>query len=332
MKILGPFVFPARRASLPAFACFPVVMTVHPQVRFPSIEGLRAFDAAARLGTFERAADELNITPSAVSKRVAAVEALVGAQLLQRSGKTLTPTAAGKEYLDQVRAALALLAAMPLHRREVQRMTRLRVCAPPTFARHVLVPALDDFTLGHPDVELEIVLSVPYLEAAAPDVDIEIRHGDISAHGGDVLMTDIALPMAAPDVIERAGGLGRPADLARARLLRTPLEPWTPWFRAAGLEWPEPAQGPRLVDLGLLLEAAACGQGVALGRPSLARHWLRSGALLPLFGISLAALTQYYIAPAEVDGGAVRATFECWLREVCAQAEKEGAELVSRRG
>lgn len=311
-------------------------MTVPPDVRFPSIEGLRAFDAAARLGTFERVADELNITASAVSKRVATLEELVGAQLFSRSGKTLTPTAAGKEYLEQVRAALALLAAMPLHRREVQRMTRLRVCAPPTFARHVLVPALDDFTATHPDVELEIVLSVPYLDAASADVDVEIRHGDESAHGGDVLMTDIALPMAAPGVVERAGGLIVPADLARTRLLRTPLEPWTPWFRAAGLDWPEPVQGPRLVDLGLLLEAAACGQGVALGRPSLARHWLRSGALLPLFGLPVPTRTQYYLAaqPTGEGGGGqrVRAGFEHWLREVCAQVERDTTELVSRGG
>lgn len=307
-------------------------MTVPSDVRFPSIEGLRAFDAAARLGTFERAADELSVTASAVSKRVATVEELVGVLLLSRSGKSLTLTAAGREYLEQVRAALALLAAMPQHRRSVQRMTRLRVCAPPTFAREILVPALDLFTAAYPDVELEIVLSVPYLDAGSAEVDVEVRHGDFSAHGGDVLMNDIALPMAAPQVIERAGGLSVPEDLQRARLLRTPLESWLPWFRAAGLDWLEPAQGPRLVDLGLLLEAAVCGQGVALGRPSLARRWLRSGALRCPFPLVVPTRTQYYLAGHESHGGCgrlVREGFEGWLREICTQAECESAELVS---
>ncbi|CAL93632.1 LysR substrate-binding domain-containing protein [Azoarcus olearius] len=308
-------------------------MPVRPDVRFPSIEGLRAFEAAARLGTFERAADELSVTASAVSKRVAAVEELVGALLFSRSGKTLVPTPAGREYLEQVRAALGLLAAMPLHRRAVQRMTRLRVCAPPTFARQILVPALDGFVAEHPDVELEIVLSVPYLDAASADVDVEIRHGGPQHHGGDVLIRDVLLPMAAPALLAQTGPLTRPADLQRLRLLRTPLEPWTQWFAAAGLDWPEPARGARLVDLGLLLEAAVCGQGVALGRPSLARQWLRSGALVALFDVAPPSRTHYFLAPqpASLSETArdVRAAFENWLRAVCAGVEREAAELVS---
>jgi DNA-binding MarR family transcriptional regulator len=96
-------------------------------LRLPSIDGLRAFEAAARLGTFERAADELAITASAVSKRVATLEELLGTGLLVRTGKTLALTASGKEYLAQVRAALGLLAAMPLHQRRAQHRERLRV-------------------------------------------------------------------------------------------------------------------------------------------------------------------------------------------------------------
>ncbi|NUP86278.1 MAG: LysR family transcriptional regulator, partial [Burkholderiaceae bacterium] len=83
-------------------------------LRLPSIDGMRAFEAAARLGTFERAADELAITASAASKRVGTLEELLGTGLLVRTGKTLALTAAGKEYLAQVRTALGLLAAMPL--------------------------------------------------------------------------------------------------------------------------------------------------------------------------------------------------------------------------
>ena len=90
-------------------------------LRFPSIDGLRAFEAAARLGSFERAADELAVTASAVSKRVATLEDLLGTPLLTRGAKALALTAAGKEYLPQVRAALELLATVPLHQRRAQR-------------------------------------------------------------------------------------------------------------------------------------------------------------------------------------------------------------------
>ena len=296
-------------------------------VRFPSIDGLRAFEAAARLGSFERAADELAITASAVSKRLATLEDLLATPLLQRGGKTLGLTAAGKEYLEQVRSALGLLAAMPLHQRAAQRAERLRVTTPPTFARQILVPQLEAFTRAQPDIELELVLSIPYLDTAAPDSDLEVRAGDAATIGGSLLLHDSVLPVAAPSLIERLPPLRTPADLARAQLLRTPLEPWTPWFRAAGLDWPEPASGPKLVDLGMTLEAAVSGQGVALARPTLARHWLATGTLRPLFSITAPAANPYFLLPAEPTGAA--ATFASWLRSICAEAERWSAEWLS---
>lgn len=299
-------------------------------LRLPSIEGLRAFEAAARLGTFERAGEVLSITASAVSKRVSTVEDMLGTPLLSRSGKTLVLTASGKEYLAQVRAALGLLAAVPLHRRAAQRRVRLRVCAPPTFAREILVPALPAFAAAHPGIELEIVLSIPYLEGAGgAEANVEIRHGDAAAHGGAVLMHDRLLPMAAPALLAELGGIACAQDLRTAPLLRTPLEPWANWFRAAGLDdWAEPDRGPRLVDLGLLLEAAAGGQGVALGRPTLARQWLKRGALVMPLALSAPAPTQYFVAPTAAGGAAE--LFGAWLREVCAGVEREAAELLSR--
>ena len=120
-----------------------------------------------------------------------------------------------------------------------------------------------------------------------------------------------------------------PADLQHAPLLRTPLEPWTPWFRAAGLDWPEPASGPRLVDLGLLLEAAVSAQGVALGRPSLARHWLAAGALRPLFDVQATPVNQYFVLP-HAPGGAA-AAFADWLHTVCDKVTADASELLSGR-
>ncbi len=296
-----------------------------PDLRLPSIDGLRAFDAAVRLGSFERAADELAITASAVSKRVATLEDLLATPLLQRTGKALALTAAGKEYLAQVRAALGLLAAMPLHQRTAQRLKRLRVTTPPTFARQILVPRLERFTAAHPEIELEVLLSIPSLDVAGPESDIEVRAGDRAS--GSLLLDDRVLPVAAPALIDRLPPLRRPADLAAAPLLRTPLEPWTPWFQAAGLDWPEPATGPKLVDLGLTLEAAVSGQGVALARPSLARHWLATGTLRPLFAITTPASHPYLLLP-HVEAGAA-GVFARWLRAECAQAQADAAAWLS---
>jgi LysR family transcriptional regulator, glycine cleavage system transcriptional activator len=301
-------------------------------VRFPSIEGLRAFESVARLGSCERAADELSVTASAISKRVATLEDLLGTPLFNRSLRTLALTAAGREYLEQVRAALGLLAAVPLHRRQAQRVQRLRVSSPPTFARQILVPALTDYTAAHPEVELEIVLSIPYIDGGQADADVEIRNGDALAAGVDPLMEDVLVPLASPGLLARLGPIVVPADLAQAPLLRTPLEPWTPWFRAAGLDWHEPTQGPRLVDLGLTLEAAVCGQGVALARPSLARHWLRSGALVPLLpalGITARPAHLYYAVAHSAHEPAFG--FIDWLAATASDlADTAVQELLSR--
>ncbi|MEW6706679.1 MAG: LysR substrate-binding domain-containing protein [Pseudomonadota bacterium] len=301
-------------------------------VRFPSIDALRAFEAAARLGTFERAADELAVTASAVSKRVANLEDLLGTPLFGRQAKALTLTAAGKEYLEQVRAALGLLAAVPLHQRAAQRAQRLRVRATPTFARQILVPALESFTSAHPQVELEVVLSIPFLDSpSGAEADVEVRTGDVHhlpPHAAQ-LMHDVVAPMAAPALLQRLPPLRKPADLRAAPLLRTPLDPWTPWFRAAGLDWPEPTQGPKLVDLGLTLEAAVSGQGIALARPTLARHWLSTGTLKPLFATTAVPQQQYLLVRHTACPAAD--AFVHWLHQRCEQAAREALALLQDR-
>ena len=302
-------------------------MNLPGDVRIPSIDGLRAVEAAARLGTFERAAVELAVTASAIGKRIATVEELIGTALFVRSGKQLVLTPTGREYLGPVRAALDLLAAVPLHRRSAQRVQKLRVRTPPTFARQVLVPRLGAFSAAHPEVELEIVLSVPFAEAPGAEADIEVRHGDPAALGGRVLMDDVVTPMAAPSLLQRLGPLRVPADLARLPLLRTPIEPWAPWFRAAGLDWPEPAHGPRLVDLGLTLEAAVGGQGVVLGRPTLAAGWLRSGALVAPLPLAAPAAHRYCVLPHAATGAP--ADFSAWLQDACRALVDESAALLS---
>ncbi|RZL27915.1 MAG: LysR family transcriptional regulator, partial [Rubrivivax sp.] len=264
-------------------------------IRLPSLDALLAFDAVARAGSFEAAAAELALSASAVAKRVAGLEERLDQPLLQRQpAKGLSLTSAGHEYLLQVRQALALLQAMPLHQRagRLPHRERLRVSSTPTFARQLIVPALPGFTAAHPQVELELTLSVPLLAEGDAGADVEIRHGavpdDIAAD--QVLLCDQLTPLASPALLASHPPLREPADLLTLPLLRTPLQPWSPWLRAAGLaEATEPDDGPRLVDLGLVLAAALAGQGVALARLSLARHELAEGRLVQPFALTVPA-------------------------------------------
>ncbi|HEY9110068.1 MAG TPA: LysR substrate-binding domain-containing protein [Roseateles sp.] len=288
------------------------------RTRLPSLDALLAFEACARLGSFDAAGGELALTASAIAKRLAGLEERLGQELLTRAPKGLSLTPAGHEYLPQVRQALALLQAIPLHQRAGQRRERLRVSSTPTFAREVLVPALPAFTVAHPHVELELTLSVPLLAEGDAGADLEVRHGAVPSDitPDQVLLHDRLTPLAAPALLARHTPLREPADLLALPLLRTPLQPWAPWLRAAGLvDTPEPDGGPRFVDLGLTLAAALAGQGVALARLSLARHELAEGRLVQPFALTVPAERHYGLAIHRASPAAE--AFAGWLHGHC---------------
>lgn len=291
--------------------------------RLPSIDALLAFEGTARLRGFEKCARELSITPSAVSKRITALEELLGAPLFSRRGKTVALTVAGKEYLEQVRGVLEQLTSIVQHQRDAQTADRLRIVAPPTFARQVLVPRLAQFIGAWPALDIEIVVATPYLETAAPEADVEVRFGAAPSREQRLLFEPV-FAMASPDYLRALAPLKQPADLARATLLRCPPEPWLLWLRAAGLDWREPAgrlAGPKLVDMGLTAEAAACGQGIALGRGSLAAQWLDSGRLRRVFEeISVEPLQGYWLKQTKTSPQAL--AFSQWLMAICSDLEK----------
>jgi LysR family transcriptional regulator, glycine cleavage system transcriptional activator len=291
------------------------------EVRLPSIAHIRAFEAAVRLGSFEKASEDLSVTPSAISKRVSALEALLGIRLLSRVGRGVMPTAAGKEYLDQVSVALGLLARSSFHRKASTVQRRLRITMPPTFTRQILMPHLGEFTTAYPDIELELLLSIPFLDISAPGCDLEVHFGDgeFDTLNSELLVDEPVFPVCTPHYLAQIGGLDKPADLERAVLLRSPLEPWLLWFEAAGLDWQEPESGHRLMDLGMLLEAAVNHQGVALARRSLAHNALEAGSLIRPFGDLIAKPKfNYYICWHRKHGlDDAKRTFIDWCREVC---------------
>lgn len=192
--------------------------------RVPPLHLLIAFEAAARLGSFARAAEELSVTPSAVSHRIKNLEELWGEDLFVRSNAALRLTAAGTRYQRNVQDALKSL--NELARPEYNKMrTRLRVAIPPTFGRQHLVPRLPEFGALYPHIDLELHLAIPFLDVKAEDTDVEIRYG--TGRYPDLkttrLLVEPVFPACGREYYDRINGrtIARPEDLHNLVLLRS---------------------------------------------------------------------------------------------------------------
>lgn len=249
--------------------------------RIPPIQCLLTFEALARLRSVTQAADELCVTPSAVSHRVRQLEQILGAKLFGRSDFSLTTE--GSEYLAHVREGLASLERFP-GRDAAQGKRKLRVAVTPTFARSILMPRLRSFAEAYPEIDLTLQVSIPLLDVVAEDADLTIRFG--TGRYADVehlcLLTDEVTPLASPAFLREHGPFDTIDDLLGARLLKSPLEPWRTWFLAHGIDAPEPAEGSSFNDIGLMCDAAAQGLGIALVRLKLGQPWLEDGRLARL--------------------------------------------------
>lgn len=271
--------------------------------RLPPVHALSAFEAAARFSSFAIAAEELCITPSALSHRIRLLEEHVGERLFIRDGRSVSLSEFGRRYLDVVRAVLRTLSEFPLPGRSLVTQLRVKITVPPTFARYLLTPRLSSFTERHPDIAVEIFLSVPLYDLSLSESDVEVRFGAGKYPNliTEKLFDEPAFAVASPAYLEKIGGLKEPADLKRALLLRSALEPWSPWFNQAGLDWPEPSSGLRVDDLGLLLEAVKYGHGVGLTRQHFAQTMLEKGEVVRLFDVRLASPPHAYYMVHEIQ-------------------------------
>ena len=292
--------------------------------RIPPIQGLQAFEALARLRSVTLAAAELNVTPSAVSHRMRQLESQLGLRLFVGRGDFLL-SAEGAAYLARVREALAAL--QPPARTDGGQggtafATRLRVAVTPTFSRQLLLPRLALFRHAYPEIELVLQVTIPVDNVTAEDADIELRFGTgpFADREAMHLLSDEVCPVCSPEYLSTAGpfddGFETQQAIARAHLIRTPLEPWRTWFRACGVALPEPASGSQFNDLGLVLDAAVAGFGVALMRLKLGQSWLDSGRLLRLSPRSVRSPHDYFLCwkPGTLQRWEC-AAFVDWLRQ-----------------
>ncbi len=246
--------------------------------RIPPIQCLLTFEALARLRSVTQAAEELCVTPSAVSHRVKQLEQIIGTKLFGRADFSLTTD--GSEYLAHVREGIAMLERFPGQDAQ-QGKRKLKVAVTPTFSRSILMPRLRAFIEAYPEIDLTLQVSIPLLDVVAEDADLVIRFG--TGRYADMehvcLMTDEVTPLASPAYIRENGPFETIEELQDAKLIKSPLEPWRTWFLAHGLDTVEPVEGSSFNDIGLMCDAAAQGLGIALVRLKLGQPWLENGAL-----------------------------------------------------
>lgn len=286
--------------------------------RLPPLNALRAFEAAARNSGFVAAAEELNVTPAAVSQQVKALEAQLKVQLFRRAPSGLVLTEAGQAYLPGLSDGLDRLADATAR---LVTPGRGRVCISllPALASGWLIPRLENFRRSFPGVALKLDTNRRLTDFNREDVDLVIRFGPRQpARFGNVklasyhLMDEDVFPVASPAM--RLGGRDL-ADLAPGQLLHdvdlagtgadgTALPPqpwldWASWYRRAGLEPPDPAAGIGFTDSSVLLQAALAGQGVALGRGPHLGDLLARGHLVRVGQQSWRADWAYHVVAPE---------------------------------
>ncbi|KPP83992.1 MAG: LysR family transcriptional regulator, glycine cleavage system transcriptional activator [Rhodobacteraceae bacterium HLUCCA08] len=297
--------------------------------RLPPLTALRAFEAAARHLSFAKAADELNVTPAALSFQIRNLEDHLGQPLFRRRNRAVDLTEAGRTLAPGTTEGFAALQSAWAATRRLGDTTRLVVTAGPAFTAKWLAPRLFQFVGANPDIELRFSASLRIMDFARDEIDVAIRFGQEVEAGlfSRVLVEEWVTPMVAPDL---AAGLATPADLARLPLLHQddldflrPRANWAAWFAAAGLS-PPPDTGPHFSQADHAVTAALAGAGAILGRPSLTEGHLQQGQLVMPFELTLGVSAVYrFVCPMGAETRPQVARFLAWL-----EAELDGLRAI----
>ncbi len=298
----------------------------------PSLNALRAFEAAARHLSFSKAAEELHVTPAAVSHLVKTLESHLDVTLFHRLNRGLALTDAAMGAQAHLQRGFRELAQAVQHLRRDARAQSLAVQAPPSFADKVLVPRLGSFRAAQPDVDLRLSAALSVLDTsqadtevrgafrgAACDVAIRFGHGNYSGCHVERLLDVWVVPLCSPELLRGEHPLRTPTDLRHHVLLHdeTPYEDhpqWPTWLEAAGASSVDATRGPRFNSVSLALQAAVDGQGVALGIEALAVEELASGRLVAPFDFRMRLQSAYYLVSLRETAELPRiAAFRKWL-------------------
>ena len=288
--------------------------------RLPSLNGLRAFEAAARHLSFTAAASELNVTQTAISHQIRRLEAELGIKLFVRENRSLTLTAEAREYLPGIRAAFndLRLATDRLLRKDDDRVLTVSTLA--SFAAKWLLPRLSSFQQAHAEIDVRITSSTSLVDFRRDDVDAAIRYGRGHWPGlrADWLTADELFPVCSPELLKGNKPLACPKDLAHHTLLHTSGgydDDWRLWLTAAGLPSDISTQRGLSFDLILMtVQAAIDGLGVALGRTTYVQDDIAKGRLVVPFKIALPADAGFYLVSPQARAESPKlSAFRNWL-------------------
>lgn len=292
--------------------------------RLPPLGALRAFEAAARHGSFVAAAQELAVTPAAISQQVRLLEDDLGVVLFKRLPRGLILTAAGHAALPDLREAFERLRRGVAAARAGEPRGPLRVSVLSSFCARWLVPRLADFVAAYPEIELRITAESRRTDPAREDVDVAIRYGAGLYPGLRVvrLLTEEVFPVCAPRLLNAERPLTRPDDLRHHTLLHDseisaaqPWLAWSTWLRDWGLAEDEPTRALRFSDSHQLLACAVMGLGVAIGRSALVADDLAQGTLVrPLRGVRTADYSYWIVTARDAEANPRIAAFTAWLQ------------------
>lgn len=292
-------------------------------MRIPSTQALRALVSFARHGTVWQAAEELNLTRSAVSHQLRMLERDLDFHMLNRVGTRVELTAQGRAYASDVRQALLAISGSAA--RNVGRGVAgsLTVSCAPGFASSWLCNKIARFVSTNPDVALSIITPRRLGEVSNPDVDVFITYGsgEFAEMESEHILDVVTSPVCSPAMVNRLGGMPEPLDVLRLGLLHlSDYNDWALWFSSVGIDPGLAATGVVFSDMHLVYSAALAGQGVALGDVILSEDAMNSGQLVRPFDQEVRSPKAYYMAVpyAMIDSPTVIA-FRNWLRAERAQ-------------
>ncbi len=291
----------------------------------PPLNALKAFEAAARHLSISLAAQELSVTPAAISHQVRQLEDYIGLPVFERNGRGLALTDAGNAGLRDLRNGFASLEAAMDAIESLGETGVLNVSVAPSFASKWLLPRLSSFEAEHPEIDVHVSASMKLTDFADDGIDIAIRYGA----GGyqdlvfEKLLTESLIPVCSPDFLRKLQPLKSVSDLAGVALLHDdspdndPSCPnWDMWLRAAGVTNVDASRGPRYNQASLVIEAAILGRGVALTKSALAAGDIEAGRLVRPFATVLPIdFAYYFVAPKAKLNLPKVSFFREWLRQ-----------------
>lgn len=272
--------------------------------RLPSLNAMRAFEAAARHLSFTRAAEELHVTQAAVSHQIKSLEEDLGMPVFRRLNRALILTNAGKSLFPAISEAMDIMTSAVDRLHQQDQSGELTVTTMDSFAATWLVPKLGRFRKANPDIDVRISTSDDSVDFARVNVDLAIRYGAGNWSGLYVerLMTEEVFPVCAPSLLQSGPALTCPADLKHHTLLHDDLrEDWRMWLMANGQDSIDASKGPGYQHSNLVILAAEQGDGVALARSVLVQDAITAGRLVKPFDITIRGEYAYYVVCPEAN-------------------------------